>query len=324
MNELIFTKLNQISKHNKYYTTYINLINKALIRNNCSKNKFEKHHIIPKSFKDIEDYIINSNLNIVNLTPREHFIAHLLLTKIFISKVHLRKMNWAFFQLKMCNKHQERYINSRLYSLIKKQSRSFVILYKGNKKIYIDSDDKDSLDKELNNGASLDMTEEYKVGRVGNMRNKKHSVETKLKMSISAKNSTVHGIGIKNFTTEELKQRGIKSANTRKQNELINPNKYTESRLMQSSKVKELYQSGILSNKGSNNPRYGVTLTNETKQLISVKRQRSCCNGYSHEELYNIFIKPLLDQQVPIKDICKQIPVKKTPFYLRKIISKYS
>ena len=41
------------------------------------------------------------------------------------------------------------------------------------------------LNEEIKNGASLVMPDEYKVGRVGNMRNKQHSKETKLKMSIT-------------------------------------------------------------------------------------------------------------------------------------------
>ena len=324
MHKDITDQLNKISLNNKYYIWYVNLVSKALVNNNNTKHKFEKHHIIPKSFKDIDISVINSKFNFVNLTPKEHFIAHLLLTKVFVSPIHSKKMNWAFFQLKLSNKYQQRYNNSRLYNIIKKQPRNFTIIYKDNKKIYIDSDDIIRLNEEIKNGASLVMPDEYKVGRVGNMRNKQHSKETKLKMSESAKKSTTHGMGIKNLTASDLKLRGIKSAKTRKQNELINPDIYKESRIIQTSKLKEMYKSGKLSNKGKNNPRYGAVLTDETKRLISIKRQRAGCESYSHEELYYMFIKPLIDRQISIKEICKLIPGKKTPFYLRQIISKYS
>lgn len=59
---------------NKYYKWYIKLTSKQDIRLDCYT---EKHHIIPRSMggKDTKE-------NLVVLTAREHYIAHLLLTKI--------------------------------------------------------------------------------------------------------------------------------------------------------------------------------------------------------------------------------------------------
>ena len=62
-----------------YAATYCALISKRL-RNPISKDDcyVEKHHIIPKSEGGLDE-----SDNLVNLTAREHYIAHLLLAKIY-------------------------------------------------------------------------------------------------------------------------------------------------------------------------------------------------------------------------------------------------
>lgn len=66
-----------------YEQNYKDLINsrKKLNRNKSDGNKYEKHHIFPRSLggKDDED-------NLVLLTFREHFLAHYLLYKIYNNK----------------------------------------------------------------------------------------------------------------------------------------------------------------------------------------------------------------------------------------------
>ena len=78
--------------NNKYTKWYDNIIlnSKNQFRKKSKKEYFEKHHIIPKSFG-------GSNLeeNLVLLTPREHFICHLLLVKMCILKSHTVKMIYA-------------------------------------------------------------------------------------------------------------------------------------------------------------------------------------------------------------------------------------
>lgn len=65
-----------------YLAIYNSIIDKALNREEPSL--YEKHHIIPKSIQTIQvaQEILQRN-KLVKLTPREHFIAHLLLVKIF-------------------------------------------------------------------------------------------------------------------------------------------------------------------------------------------------------------------------------------------------
>lgn len=60
-----------------YQKIYNNLINRALNRNIDTNEYYEKHHIIPKCMDGIDD-----SSNIVQLTAREHYIAHGLLVKI--------------------------------------------------------------------------------------------------------------------------------------------------------------------------------------------------------------------------------------------------
>jgi hypothetical protein len=60
----------------KYINWYISLIRKAQNRTSID-GYFEKHHVFPKS-------IFGNNDFVVNLTAREHFIAHKLLYKIYL------------------------------------------------------------------------------------------------------------------------------------------------------------------------------------------------------------------------------------------------
>lgn len=73
----------------------------------------EKHHIIPRCL-DGND----SPDNLVNLTAREHFIAHLLLCKMNPNHKGLRLALWMMSNVK--DKNQERYTpNARLYEIIR-------------------------------------------------------------------------------------------------------------------------------------------------------------------------------------------------------------
>lgn len=72
-----------------YQRIYYNIVNVAKDRESQEGIYYESHHIIPKSI--IRD---NSPDNLVNLTLREHFICHLLLTKIYTG-INQIKMEYA-------------------------------------------------------------------------------------------------------------------------------------------------------------------------------------------------------------------------------------
>ena len=93
---------------NKYYNYYYSLINKS--RNRLLEEYSEKHHIIPKSIGGND-----SVENLVSLTAREHFIAHLLLTKITFGENKSKMINAVFC---MINMNQTK-VNSRSYEKLK-------------------------------------------------------------------------------------------------------------------------------------------------------------------------------------------------------------
>ena len=77
-----------------------------------------KHHIIPKCLGGS-----NASENLVRFTAREHFIAHLLLTKM-LNGPSKRKMIFALFRMTSGNNKQQRYnLNNRSYELIKQKMR---------------------------------------------------------------------------------------------------------------------------------------------------------------------------------------------------------
>lgn len=105
---------------NKYSIWYFNIINKAKLRNWTRKTAteyVENHHIIPRSLGGI-----NSSDNLVFLTAKEHYICHLLLTKITLGESR-NKMIYAFMCMSIRKtKDMHRYIgNSNLYKNLKLQ-----------------------------------------------------------------------------------------------------------------------------------------------------------------------------------------------------------
>ena len=97
----------------KYCKKYILLIKNS---NQISENELmEKHHTFPQS-------IFGKNKKVVSLTPRQHFIAHKLLLKIFFfrnglnsSKYYKMQKAFCWMQTRYCVKY-----NSRRYEFCKK------------------------------------------------------------------------------------------------------------------------------------------------------------------------------------------------------------
>lgn len=103
MNTNLFIK-------NKYANYYFNIITKSKQQNQNPNVYYEKHHIIPKSLGGN-----NSKSNLVLLTAKQHFICHILLTKM-TENDNKRRMVYALHSMGMKNNHtRNRYINSRHY-----------------------------------------------------------------------------------------------------------------------------------------------------------------------------------------------------------------
>lgn len=96
--------------NNKYTKIYYQIIDSA--KNRVIETYTEEHHILPEALggPDVSE-------NKVELTAREHFICHWLLTKM-TSGIDRAKMIYALNGMKRQNKFQERYntkITARVY-----------------------------------------------------------------------------------------------------------------------------------------------------------------------------------------------------------------
>jgi hypothetical protein len=98
---------------NKYTKYYNQIINSA--KNRIVKGYYEIHHIIPRSLGGN-----NLKENLVKLTAREHFICHLLLTKMYIDDAKNKMIYAAWAMATLENSNQKRYkINSRTYEQLR-------------------------------------------------------------------------------------------------------------------------------------------------------------------------------------------------------------
>ena len=96
--------------YNKIYDTIVSTA-KAKSKSKSRDCYTESHHIIPKSFGGS-----NKKTNLVELTAREHFVCHWLLTKIATSPEKMLAARRAFYMMRTINEHQQkRYINSRAF-----------------------------------------------------------------------------------------------------------------------------------------------------------------------------------------------------------------
>lgn len=99
--------IEELSLSNKYSKWYIELMQKE----DSKDDLVHKHHIVPTSIrKDLKTEITNIRI----LSIREHFIAHLLLSKMFEGK-NKQKMAYA---LLLFNHYEKLKITSRTYKTI--------------------------------------------------------------------------------------------------------------------------------------------------------------------------------------------------------------
>ena len=92
-----------------YQRHYDLLVEKA--RSRVKPKIFEKHHVIPKCLGGSDE-----KENLICLTPSEHFVAHLLLAKIF----NKRELWYAVRLMCVSNPHQARPTN-KLYGWVRRK-----------------------------------------------------------------------------------------------------------------------------------------------------------------------------------------------------------
>lgn len=132
------TYISDVFLDNKYTKCYISIISLALQEKRIKLKKadsnfvyYEAHHIIPKSISPEYGSLKSNPWNKVLLTPKEHFICHLLLTKM-CAGTYKNKMHYALWT--MCNRQSSSQIRfrSNLYSAYKeKMQQSLSIDRKG-------------------------------------------------------------------------------------------------------------------------------------------------------------------------------------------------
>jgi hypothetical protein len=101
---------------NKYTKWYL-----SLVSSDSDDAYTEKHHILPRSL--FPEYK-NCKWNIVKLSARKHFMAHMLLCKMLAkNNNNYGKMLSAAMRMKCCNKSQQIkrkfYVNSRIFEIMR-------------------------------------------------------------------------------------------------------------------------------------------------------------------------------------------------------------
>jgi len=186
---------------NKYTKWYNQIIEKS--RKTTYDGYTETHHIIPKCLGGS-----NSLDNLIKLSAREHFICHLLLTKMVIGDKK-SKMFYSLSMMRAANRYHQRdfKINSKIFEIIRinlsnamkekwtKELRvkKSIEMTGENNHFYGKKHSKETLEKLKNKHVSiktrklisLNQKERFK-NQPGTFLGKKHSIETCEKMSISA------------------------------------------------------------------------------------------------------------------------------------------
>ena len=101
---------------NKYSRWYNQIVKNS--QNRVTEGYTERHHIQPRSLGGTDD-----KSNLAELTAREHFICHWLLTKMTSGEDHYKMLN-ALRMMRAEKSGQQRYetvITSRVYESIKKE-----------------------------------------------------------------------------------------------------------------------------------------------------------------------------------------------------------
>lgn len=103
---------------NKYQRWYNNLIETRQQRIIPDSVYCERHHIVPRSLEGSD-----SADNLISLLPKEHFIAHLLLARIYSGSKGM-KMVHALRRMLTGHKDQRYVPNSRTYEIVRSLSMS--------------------------------------------------------------------------------------------------------------------------------------------------------------------------------------------------------
>ena len=194
---------------NKYTKTYFKLIEKA--KNNLFEGYTEKHHIIPKSLGGSND-----ENNLVTLTARQHFISHLLLTKMIDGQKKYKMYNAFSKMLCVSKDNKNRYLpSSKFYEYSKKLMSEYMsndnpskredVRKKMSDNNWSKSDRADEIKKIISEkklGKKLNLTEEQRknrsekrIGKNNGMYGKTHTKEVREKLAlVKTKTFTLYNV----------------------------------------------------------------------------------------------------------------------------------
>jgi hypothetical protein len=157
-----------------YKKIYNQIIEKA--KNRVLVGYKETHHITPRCMNGT-----NEKDNLVGLTAREHFVCHLLLTRIYPNHKGLRLAVWN-----MCNakrRYQGRYKpNSRLYEMIRTEYREHI---KGENHPSYGRKNSDEVKQKMS-----EIAKERFQNKPGTFKGRTHSEDTRKKLSNNMKGKT--------------------------------------------------------------------------------------------------------------------------------------
>lgn len=180
----------------KYTKTYFKIIENAKIRTN-ENGYYEKHHIIPRSCGGT-----NEHSNLIILTAKEHFVCHLLLTKMCLDKLHRHKMICALNNMTKSAKNHKRYTGRLHESFRSKFSKSISELLKDKPKS--ETHRKNISISKLGSNLSKETKQKISNSLVG----KTHSEETKQKISDANKFSRPYASNNAKSYIKKLKESG--------------------------------------------------------------------------------------------------------------------
>lgn len=169
-----------------YKRIYNELIQRGQQREKSPDGYCEIHHISPRCLGGNDD-----PANLVNLSAREHFIAHWLLVRMYQHTDHYYKLLYAFCMMKSKNGKQQRYhFSSRLYATYKSRWKHT----DDGKRKMSESHTGKTLSEETKQKISNTRKQKFEQGLIQRMCNEDNpsfgrpvSEETRSKMSISRK-----------------------------------------------------------------------------------------------------------------------------------------
>lgn len=182
-------------RHNKHFLErYLRIIEIAKTRILDVGERYERHHVLPSSMFRRYKNLNRNKWNEVLLTPREHFVVHMILAKAYGGK-----MASAFLYMSKIERYNNRKINSRIYDSIKKEQLEYkkqcLLMNNGYTQRYVHESE---TEKYISNGWVIGMREDLCVKRSGTNNpfyGKHHTEETRalLRRLRSGENNFFYG-----------------------------------------------------------------------------------------------------------------------------------